>query len=284
MGRPRAAQSFATSLFVHSSIIAILWGADPRFPLRSYPEPTVEELIAKADRRVVWYPVDALLPKVTPEEPVTTYSTANRPRFKLPQPVTANERNAQSDRQKIIAESPEIEIQTDQALPNMLSWETPAVQQPRFQRTTPKLVAPTRQALRTITAEAPKPVSQQPDDSRDWSLDSNMFKKLSRLRYQRNQPEQQTPEQQTLNAEAAPEINPTSQPRLDPSQFQQLSRLRYQSREAARPDAPDTEALSAADAPIVTATAPTQPGLDPSQYQQLSRLRYQSGGGGRESC
>ncbi len=268
--RPKAAHSFATSLFVHTSVVAILWGADPRFPLRSYPEPTVDELIAKAERRIVWFPVNALLPKVTPTEEVKTDSPANRPRFKLPQPVTADDPNPQSSQQKIIAESPEIEIQTDQQLPNMLAWEAPAVQQPRFQPSQPRLVAPSTQSLQAITAPPDVP---KIETAQDWGLDPAMFKKLSQLRFQRNQEQQQAPQPETLMVEAAPAIDlVTPQANLDPSRFQQLSRLRYQAERQQR-KAPDQQALTGQPAPEVQANVNK---LNASQFQQLSRLRYQS--------
>ena len=270
MRRPKAAHSFATSLLVHSTAILILWGADPRFPLRSYPEPTVDELIAKAERRIVWYPIDALLPKVAPTEGVKVDSPADRPRFKLPQPVTANDPNPQSTRQKIIAESPEIEIQTDQPLPNMLAWKAPAVEQPRFEQARPRLVAPSTQSLQTITAP---PDAPKIDTAQDWGLDPTMFKKLSRLRFQRNQEQQQAPEAETLTAEAAPEIDPArARANLDPGQFQQLPRLRYQAEREQR-KAPDKQALTGQPAPQVQANVSK---LDGAQFQQLSRLRYQS--------
>ena len=315
--RERALPSFLVSLLIHTAAVAAIWTINPHSTLREFRAPTITEILVKEDRQVTWYAPKTAMPAVAPLETPAEEAEADTPRYEAPQPMQANAPDAASDQQLIVSDAPEIQFQQDQELPNMLSWQAPKVERPRFQLKAPRLQPPQRKRI-----ERPEPpkirqaanagidVSQfsqiaklryharnpEPAPPEQAALDPNeapkidaapaapevdaaQFQQISRLRFRQEQQQTQAPSQRALEAEEAPEIGGRIQPGVDASQFQQLSRLRYEQQTGQR-QAPGRQALSADGAPVLR-DAPGQPGLDASQFQQISRLRYQAGDRGR---
>lgn len=274
--RRGAVPSFLFSLAAHATVVAVAWQVNPPPSPTEFEAPTVEQLLAESERRIVWYSPKAELPEVAPVEPKASPAEAETPRYKLPQRVNADDPNPQSSQQMIVSDAPEIEIQQDLDLPNMLSWKAPEVERPRFQLEQPKLVAPSEQTMAAVT---PPKLETQANQAQ---VDASQFNQAPQLRFQREQqlntPE---PERQALAAEAAPELALNAQaPALDPSQFQGTTRLRYQGRRQTSPNpSPTRQALAPGEAPVISTTPTTRAGVNPADYQQVSRLRFQSGGG-----
>lgn len=277
--RRGAVPSFFFSLAVHATVVAVAWQINPTPSAKEFKAPTVEQILAESNRRVVWYSPKAALPEVAPVEQQAVKAEAETPRYRLPQRVNANDPNPQSTRQMIVSDAPEIEIQQDLDLPNMLSWKAPEVERPRFQLEQPKLVAPSERTMAEITPPKAPQIEMQLDQPQ---VDAAKLQQLARLRFQREQelnaPE---PERQALTAEAAPELALNAQaPELDASRFQQTSRLRYQgTRQTAPAPAPTRQALAPGESPVISTTPTTRAGINPAEFQRLARLRYQAGEG-----
>src|SRR5690606_16191138 len=161
-------------------------------------------------------------PSVAPAEPTPNPSPSEAPRYQSNQEVVTDNPNPLSDRQMILGEAPEIPIQEDLEIPNMVAWEAPKVERPRYQPTAPKLIAPPRP--RRIEERAPE-IAEAPTQFSIDQLDN-----LPVLRFRREQKAAPKPEQRRVEAPAAPHIDPQETQTADASQFQPIARLRYQSR------------------------------------------------------
>lgn len=266
--RPGAGRSFLLSLTLHTAVVALAWNVNPRPIARSFPEPRLAEFLDPDAHRLVWYEPRQELPAVAPEEqPAPRLSEPEQARFELPQRVNANDPVPQSLESMVRSEAPEIELPADVQLPNIVSWKAPEVERPRFESTEPKLVAPSTEGLPVL--EPPKIETAVETD-----LSVAELQQIARLRYQQQQEQRQTPQQQALEAEIlALEVQAQTSP-LDASQFQQLARLRYQAEQLERAN-PAKEALRSDAAPDIRAQGAVA--VDVAELQQFSRLRYQSG-------
>ncbi len=275
--RRGAIPSFLLSAALHSTLVWIVWQVNPHPAIREFRAPTIEMILAEEDRKIVWYAPKAELPAVSPVEPNTATPDADAPRYKLPQRITANAPDPQSDKQMIVSDAPEISIEQDLDLPNMLSWKAPEVERPRFQPTEPKLVLPADLSIRREAAP-------EVETSSASALAQQKFEELARIRYRAQQQRAAAEaKRQELLADDAPEIAsaPTTLASLDAVRFEELARLRYRGGANATrptPNAPPTT-LSAGQAPTISATRATQPGIAVGEMRGLSRLRYRSGGG-----
>src|SRR5690606_18837947 len=143
------------------------------------------------------------------------------------------------------SDAPEIELPADVQLPNIVSWKAPEVERPRFQSALPTLVAPSTEGLPVL--EPPKI-----ETAVQTELSVAELQQIARLRYQQQQEQRQTPQQQALEAEIlALEVQAQTSP-LDAAQFQQLARLRYQAKQLERAN-PTREALRSDVAPDIRA-------------------------------
>ncbi len=265
--RERAVGSFLASLAIHAVAVAAIWTINPHTTLREFRAPTITEILVNEDRQVTWYAPKTAMPAVAPVETPAEEATAQTPRYKAPQPIQATASNAASDKQLIVSDAPEIEFQQDQELPNMLSWQAPRVERPRFQLKAPRL----SRSPKPKRIERPRPPRIR--QAANSGIDMSQFSQIARLRYRARNPEQTAPEQSALEADQAPEIaNAPTAPEVAADQLPGLSRLRYQ-RENQQRQGPAERALEGGDAPEIAARA--TPGVDASQLQQLSRLRYQ---------
>ena len=278
--RRGAIPTFLVSLAIHTTVIASLWQINPRPSATPFPEPTVEELLAEAERRMVWYTPEQALPAVAPVEPDTATPDEDTPRYESPQRMTANAPDPQSERQMIVSDEPAIEIQQDLDLPNVLSWEAPEVERPRFQLENPKLTLP---ADLQVAAEAAPQVNAQAAAA---ELPLEQMTALERLRYQvQEQQRQADVRRQQVEATAAPTVD-TARPTetaLDPRGVDTLARLRYQNGPGAarKTEGPRETAVNAGEAPTISSRQASQAGVAiPSEEMGvLARLRYRLGGG-----
>ena len=267
--RERPLSPFFVSLAIHAAAVAAIWTINPHSTLREFRAPTITEILVAEDRQVTWYAPKTAMPAVAPLETPAEEAEAETPRYQAPQPMQANAPDAASDKQLIVSDAPEIEFQQDQELPNMLSWQAPKVERPRFQLKAPRLQQPEPKKI-----ERPEPEPPKIQPAANAGLDVSRFSQIAKLRYRTRNPEQAAPEQAPVEADEAPEIAaaPTAA-ELDPSQLQEISRLRFQQPESNR-QAPSQRALDSEEAPRIAGQIDA--GIDASQFQQLSRLRYQA--------
>lgn len=271
--RRGALSSFATSLGLHSVVVALIWTINPTPAATEFPDPDLAELLEREQRRVTWYAPKTALPSVAPAEPTPTPSPAKLPRYRSNQDVVADNPKPLSDRQMIVGEAPEIPIQQDLEIPNMVSWKAPKVERPRYQPTTPKLIAPPRP--KRIEEEAPKISAEA------TQFDISQIQDLPLLRFRRESKAAEKPQQRRLEPADAPEIRPQQTQTADASEFASIAKLRYRSRDQAPQAAPQVRALDASGAPILR-DAPGTPGLAAVPVEDdLPKLRYQAGDSGR---
>ncbi|MBI1354691.1 MAG: TonB family protein [Acidobacteria bacterium] len=262
--RRGALPSFLTSLGLHSLVVLGIWTVNPT-PSARFPDPTLADILEKEQRQITWYTPKAPLPAVAPAEPAPNPSPAKLPRYQAPQRVVADNANPLSDKQMILGEAPEIEIRQDQDIPNMVSWTAPKVEQPRYQPTQPKLIAPPR-PKKIELEKAPEIQAANP------GYDFTDLEKLPALRYRRDRKEAPKPQQRSVEAAEAPQIQAQTAPTVDPSQFESVARLRYQGRQRNEQAAPSQRAVEAEQAPEIAANAASN-AVAPAQ--DLPRLRYQ---------
>ncbi|MCB1021732.1 MAG: hypothetical protein KDC27_17500, partial [Acidobacteria bacterium] len=269
--RERAAGSFLLSLGIHAAVVAAIWTINPSTQAREFQAPTITQILAEQNRQITWYAPKTEMPSVAPVEQAAEQTASQTPRYAAPQPMQASAPNAESDRQLIVSDAPDIRFEQDQELPNMLSWQAPQVERPRFQLTAPRLEAPPQP--KKIEQPEPPPKIEPVTPAANAGVDVSRFQQIARLRFQARNPGEEPPQEKPVEVETAPQIaaNPTA-PNVDASKLQQLSRLRFQREEQQR-QAPSQRALDAEEAPKVDAQA--GPGLDASKFSELSKLRYQ---------
>ena len=263
--RRGALPSFLTSLGIHSLVVVAIWTVNPTPTAARFPEPNLQEILERERRQITWYSPKAELPAIAPAEPTPSPSRPRPPRYQASQPVTADNPNPLSDTQMILGEAPEIPITQDLEIPNMVSWTAPKVEQPRYELTTPRLIAPPRPKKIEIE-KAPEIRANDP------GFDFTDLAKLPALRYRRDAKAAPQPEPRPLEAADAPEIQPQQPTAAVPAPVESVARLRYQARDENRPTAPGQRPLEADQAPRIAAeiaanaVAPTP---------ELPRLRYQ---------
>jgi TonB family protein len=269
--RERAVSSFLLSLGVHSAVVAAIWIVNPRAGLRQFTAPTITQILVEENRQITWYAPKTEMPAVTPIAEPDAKTAAKTPRYQAPQPMQATAPDAAGDKQMIVSDAPEIQFQQDQELPNMLSWQGPKVERPRFQLTAPRPQAPPEPKRVELPPEPPPKI----EPAANAGVDVIRFQQIARLRYRARNPEAAEPEQRPVEPEPAPRIAaaPTAS-EVDASKLQELSRLRFQ-QEQQRRQAPQQRAVDAEEAPKIEAQS--GPGVDASKFSELSRLRYQQG-------
>lgn len=252
-----------------------MWAVNPTPRATAFPEPDLNELLERERRRVTWYAPKTEMPAVAPAEPTPNPEPAERPRYQARQDVVADNPRPLSDQQMVIGEAPEIGLQQDLKIPNMVSWQAPKVEMPRYQLSTPKLIAPPR----------PRKIEQMPApevQATPKQFDVSRLDDLPVLRFRRGQRQPAPkPAQRRIEPAQAPDIQPQQTQTADTSQFSSVARLRYQSR-AETKQAPQQRALDASEAPVLR-DEPGAPGLSAAVpvEDDLPRLRYQSGDRGR---
>ena len=261
--------SFLGSLLLHVALVGTLVVIDaryPRDPSLALQDPTHEELLDDEKYDITWYTPALELPRVAPlNTPADEGGAKSAKHRSKAQTIVANDPNPDSDRQMILGPAPEIKIEQDLPLPNLIAWNTPEISRPRFQLEQPEVSAPERHALATEAApqlnaaEAPK-------------LDLETLQKRDPLRYRAQQREIEAPKRRTLEARAAPDLA-VKAGSVDLTAFQEGPLLRYQ-RTSTIPKAPEAKAIAAASAPVIDIAM--NPELDLGAFQKGPLLRYQA--------
>lgn len=269
--RPAAARNFFVSLSIHIALATAAWNVNPTPRATAFPEPQLADLLDLEERRIVWYTPRQELPAVAPAEDALVAPQPDQPeqaRYRQQQRITASDPDPQSLQQMVRTDTPEIELQQDVELPNIVSWKAPEVERPRFEATPSEAVSPSTEALPALSTP---PVETAAAPGVD--LSSVLRQQLARLRYMQQQRAQATPEERALEAEALELDVQASASTLDVSQFQQIARLRYQAEQRALAD-PQRQTLPNEAAPDVRAQGTSQ--LSITELQQIARLRYRA--------
>ncbi len=261
----RRAHTFLGSLVLHLALVGVLTAIGPQRPPLVIEIPTEEDLLAEEPYRLTWYIPKQELPRVAPLNTPAKDAGADRAlqRFQG-QTIVANDPNPDSDRQMILGPAPEIKIEQDLPLPNLIAWNTPEIARPRFQLERQEESAPQRQAL----AAGAAPKLAVPAER----LDLESLRKRDPLRYMARETEQQAPTRQAVDTEAAPEL-PTRAETADLAALQDDPKLRYWTEPTAL-DAPEVKAVDAPTAPVVD--TPRNSELDLGRFQVAPLLRYQT--------
>lgn len=272
--------SVGGSLAAHTLFVAFVWSATPSIAIESFPEPTFDDVFASSNRTLFWNPPQKELPSTAPlKQPrASNKPTADRPRFKLPQRISADDPKPDSKLQMIRAEAPDVRIEQDLPLPNMLELKGQKLKAPKLapSRFEPKSVVPVAPDQRAIDRlEAPRVAEASPPPA-------PKFDQTPRLRFQAEAAKRAEPRRETIEADAAPDLNATSQAEQLPVELQPALRLRFQG-EQAEMQAPEEVAVAKVvgdGAPRLADSGAPAPGLALSELQNTARLRYQSGSGG----
>ena len=258
--------TFLGSLVLHLTLLGVLAAIGPQRPPLVIEIPTEEDLLAEEPYRLTWYTPKLELPSVAPLNTPAKDAGADRALHRSQgQTIVANNPNPDSDRQVILGPAPEIKIEQDLPLPNLIAWNTPEIARPRFQLESQEESAPQQQAL--AAGAAPKlalPAAER--------LDLESLRKRDPLRYMARETEQQAPTRQALDAEAPPELS-TRAETVDLAALQDDPKLRYWTEPTAL-DAPELKAVDAPTAPVID--TPRNSELDLGKFQVAPLLRYQT--------
>ena len=271
LGVPRASierriHTFLASLVLHLTVLSVLVALDPPRPMLVAEIPTEEELLAGEQYKISWYIPKQELPSVAPLDASAEDGAANKaPHRSERQTMVANDPNPDSDRQMILGPAPEIKIENDLPLPNLIAWNTPEILRPRFQLEQQEPSAPERQVLAANAA----PEIAVPSTER---LDLESLRKRDLLRYQAEQAERQAPGRRALDAEAAPELAAAAEA-VDLAALSQSPRLRYWTESTAL-EAPEVTAVDAPTAPVIE--SPRNSELNLGVFNDSPLLRYQT--------
>lgn len=262
----RRIHTFLASLVLHLTVLGVLVVLDPPRPTLVAAVPTEEELLEGEQYNISWYIPKQELPSVAPLSSPAEDAGANKALHRSErQTIVANDPNPDSDRQMILGPAPEIKIESDLPLPNVIAWNTPEIARPRFQLQQQESSAPERQALAADAA----PEIAVPSTER---LDLESLRKRDPLRYQAEQAERQTPTRRALDAEAAPELAAAADA-VDLAALIENPRLRYWTESTAL-EAPEVKAVDAPTAPVID--SPRNSELNLGVFQEGPLLRYQT--------
>ena len=263
----RRIHTFLASLVLHLTVLGVLVVLDPPpRPTLVAAVPTEEELLEGETYDITWYMPKQELPSVTPLRAAAENGAANKALHRSErQTIVANDPNPDSDRQMILGPAPEIKIESNLPLPNVIAWNTPEIARPRFQLEQQQPSAPERQALAADAA----PEIAVPSTER---LDLESLRKRDPLRYQAEQAERQAPTHRALDAEAAPELVAAAEA-IDLAALIENPRLRYWTESTAL-EAPEVKAVDAPTAPVID--SPRNSELNLGVFQDGPLLRYQT--------
>ncbi len=262
----RRIHTFLASLVLHLTVLSVLVVLDPPRPMLVAEIPTEEELLEGETYDITWYMPRQELPSVAPLSSPAEDAGANKALHRSErQTIVANDPNPDSDRQMILGPAPEIKIESDLPLPNVIAWNTPEIARPRFQLQQQESSAPERQALAADAA----PEIAVPSTER---LDLESLRKRDPLRYQAEQAERQTPTRRALDAEAAPELAAAADA-VDLAALIENPRLRYWTESTAL-EAPEVKAVDAPTAPVID--SPRNSELNLGVFHDSPLLRYQT--------
>ena len=261
----RRVHTFLASLVLHLTLLGVLIALDPSGQSLVAKIPTEEELFEEGKYDITWYTPKQELPSVSPLSSPAEDSGADRaPHSSKGQTIVANDPNPDSDRQMILGSAPEIKIESDLPLPNLIAWNTPEITRPRFQLEQQEKTAPERQAL---AADAAPDIAAATE-----RLDLEALRKRDPLRYQAEERERQAPARRALDAETAPELAASAE-LVDLAALSKNPRLRYWS-EATALEAPQVRAIDAPSAPAIDTQRNSE--LNLGAFPKGPLLRYRA--------
>ncbi len=249
---PSRLPAFLLSLGIHITGILTLVSASRNAWLEPKPAP-IRQRIAAERRRIIWYtrPVD--LPPVAPTE----RRREGKPKLVHPaaQEIRADDPDPESRRQKILQSPPEIRLEADQALPNVVAWEP--VQKPeakrRFEPAPPPVERPQPKA---IEGQAPE-VAAAP--AVDPAKAVAPLPEVERPRFVVPEREARRPAgPRAVAAEAAPEVatGPAVNAALAVQPLPELARPKFVLPVRAAPKTAGARAVGAGEAAPQVATGP----------------------------
>ena len=267
---PGRLQSFALSLVLHIGLVTLLATIDvPRRPADLQLTP--DELLADERYKVTLYTPKTDLPSVLPLNEIDGRDGLERARHRFRQKIVADDPDPQSSRQKVVGLAPDIEIQQDIRSPNLLAWNAPKVNRPRFRMEPIRAKAPDREALSAV--EAPR------IEVRRQTAQSMLAGPGPRLRFQQKKKSEPAPAREALAPRQAPELQAIVK-KVDLTSLNRQPRLRYWTPEAGPLTTPERQAIRAEAPPEIGAG---QEALDLGEVESSPRLRYWTSGNNPEA-
>ena len=267
---PGRLQSFALSLVLHIGLVTLLATIDvPRSPADLQLTP--DALLADERYKVTLYTPKTDLPSVLPLNEIDRRDGLERARHRFRQKIVADDPDPQSSRQKVVGLAPDIEIQQDVRSPNLLAWNAPTVNRPRFRMEPVRAKAPDREALSAVEAPRVEVQRQMPP--------SLLAGPGPRLRFQQEKKSEPAPAREALAPRQAPELQAIVK-KVDLASLDRQPRLRYWT--------PEAESLTTPERQAIRVEAPPEIGVRPEAFdlgQVVSspRLRYWTSGNNPEA-
>ena len=263
-------RSFALSLVLHIGLVTLLVTVDA--PVRPADlQMTPAELLADERYRITLYTPKTDLPSVLPLNEIEGRDGAERARQRFRQKIVSDDPNPQSSRQKIVGPTPEIEIQQDILSPNLLAWNAPKVNRPRFRMERRRPEAPKREAVSAVSA--PK------IEARRRAAPPLPLASRPLLRFQQEKKSEPTPGREALAPRQAPDLQVTVK-KVDLAALSRQPRLRYWTPEAGSLTTPERQAIRV-EAPSEIGAG--QEALDLGEVVSSPRLRYWTTGNNPEA-
>ena len=262
--------SFTLSLVLHIGLVALLVTIDaPRRPADLQLTP--DALLADERYKVTLYTPKSDLPSVLPLNDVDGRDGLERARHRFRQKIVADDPDPQSSRQKVVGLAPDIEIQQDIRSPNLLAWNAPKVNRPRFRMERIRAKAPDREALSAV--EAPR-IAVRRQTARPLLVGPGR-----RLRFQREKKSEPAPAREALAPREAPELQAIVK-KVDLASLNRQPRMRYWTPEAGSLTTPERQAIRAEAPPDIGVR---KEALDLGQVVSSPRLRYWTSGNNPEA-
>ena len=263
-------QSFALSLVLHIGLVTLLATVDvPRRPADLQLTP--DALLADERYKITLYTTKSELPSVLPLNEVDGRDGAERARHRFRQKIVADDPNPQSSRQKVVGLAPSIEIQQHILSPNLLAWNAPKVNRPRFRMERRQPEVPEREAVSAVAA--PK------IEARRQAAPPLPLAARPRLRFQQEKKSEPAPVREALAPRKAPEFQATVK-KVDLAALSRQPRLRYWTPEAGSLTTPERQAIRVEAPPEIGAG---REDLDLGEVVSSPRLRYWTTGNNPEA-
>ena len=263
-------RSFALSLVLHIGLVTLLATVDvPRRPADLQLTP--DALLADERYRITLYTPKSELPSVLPLNEVDGRDGAERARHRFRQKIVADDPNPQSSRQKVVSLAPSIEIQQDILSPNLLAWNAPKVNRPRFRMERRQPEVPEREAVSAVAA--PK------IEARRQAAPPLPLAARPRLRFQQEKKSEPAPVREALAPRQAPELQAAVK-KVDLAALSRQPRLRYWTPEAGSLTTPERQAIRVEAPPEIGAG---REDLDLGEVVSSPRLRYWTTGNNPEA-
>ncbi len=260
----RRATAFAASLVLHGLTVSALAYIDMHLSRQGPRLLTVAEISGDQQYEVILFSPSRKLPSVAPLRASANDSRASRAKLRFSQTLIVDDPQPDSAWQKIRGLMPEIKIEQDMRLPNLLAWHPPEIARPRYEMQPSASGPPKRSALPALSAPKIQAAPQRP-----MPATAPAVKLPAPLRYHLAEQKPRAPAAQALTAGNAPRLEAAA-PDLNLEAIRKPLTMRYWTRqqEAVRPAA---EAIEVRVPPKIVAHLEK---LDSSLLESQPRLRY----------